>query len=377
MKKTNIYFPCTLVEHEQTFSIICSNFHYFDDYFGEKESGGYALEKLAKKLVRENKIKGIKYNSEAGMFCAYSDISENLLQLCKLLREITGEKSEHLPSENVKPLISLDKAERLLLKGFVKSLDTKAQKEFLKNVPMPFLSKNQAKYLDNIQNGTDEEKIKSARKIDSEARTKTRDWNNYLSHPNTITILLEAIDKTENKKVYQALLEAIVFICGRHLPDLRTQPYFIKALKSKTARNRELGIWGLEHLYDYPFEEILPLMNDKSKTVKKSFLRLIGFKSFEYPSWMFNPVQSQVNKRPKDFSVFFPLFKDKNLEVQFKAIELIISLEENELFPKLRELIPIYNESLEHHTKENGVRYNYDYIIGEYKKVIERLKLIK
>ncbi len=369
MKEKNIYFPCSFIEHEKSFSIICSNFHYFDDYFGEKGGGGYTLEKLAKKLVKENKIKGIKYDSEAGMFCAYSDISENLLQLCKLLREITGEESENLSSKDVKPLIPLDKAEKLLLKGFVKSLNTKAQKEFLENVPIPSLSKNQAKYLLNIQNGTDEEKIQSARKIDSEARTKIRDWDNYLSHPKIITILLEVIDKTENKKVYQALLVAIVFICQRHLPDLRTQSYFVKALKSKTARNRQLGLWGLETLYDYPFEEILCLINDKSYLVKVAILQMINRKNFEFASWKFNPIQSKVNKRPKDFSVFYPLFVDKNRKVQIQALNVILGLEEEDFFPKLKELLPVYKERM---NKEDN-----DYIKREYKEVIKRLEKIK
>lgn len=371
MKRRNKYFPCTFIKHEEsnTFSIICSNFHYFDNYFGEKGGGGYTLERLAKKLVKEHKIKGIKYDSEAGMFCAYSNTSNNLLKLCNLLREITGNEIEHLPKESTKPLIPLDKAEKLLLKGFVKSLDTNAQKEFLENVPMPMLSKNQAKQLNDIQNGTDEEKIKSAKKINSEARTKIRKWDNYLSHPNTMNIFLEAIDKTENKKVYEELLCAIVFICDRHLPDLRTQPYFVKALKSKVARNRQLGLWGLDNLYDYPFEEILRLNNDKSYLVKVAILGMINRKKFEFASWKFNSVQRKVNKRPKDFSVFYPLFADKNRKVQINALDVILDLEEDELFLKLKELLPFYKERM---NKEDS-----GYIKGKCEEVIKRLEEIK
>lgn len=371
MVEKNIYFPCIHIEHEKdsTFSIICSDFHYFDDYFGEKGGGGYTLERLAKKLVKEHKIEEIKYDSEAGMFCAYSDTSDNLLQLCNLLREITGDESEHLPSEQTKPLIPLNKAEKLLLKGFVKGLDIKAQKDFLKNVPMPTLSKNQSKYLNYIQNGTDEEKIKSAKKINSEARTHTRNWDNYLSHPNTISILLKAIDETENKKVYTELLDAVVFICNRHLPDLRTQAYFIKALKSKIARNRQVAIWGLENLYDYPFEEILPLINDKSSIVREALLSTINRKEFRFASWMFNPIQHKVNKRPKDFSVFYPLFADENPKSKFDILGAILKLEENELFPKLKDLFPQF--------KENIKNENRPHFKKRYEEVIERLEKIE
>lgn len=365
MTEKNKYFPCTFIEHEdKKFSIICTEFHYFDESFGDAGGAGYTLNSLAKKLVKENNIKGVKYDSEAGMFCAYSNTSENLLELCKLLRVITGGEENHL-TKTIVPLISIEEAEKLLLKGFVKSLDKKAQQDFLKNVPMPSLSKNQAKYLNNVQYGTDEEKIYSAKRICSEAGSNTRNWQNYLSHPSTITILLEAIDKTETQKVYTELLDAVVFICGRHLPDLRTQPYFLKALKSKIARNRQVAIWGLNHIYDYPFEEILPLVNDKSYLVREAILRTIGQKDYEYPPWMFDPTQSQVNKRPKDFSVFITLFNDKNDNVQFSALKVIDNLEEDELFPKLNELIPIYKVQMK---KENK------YIKSVYQKVIDRLE---
>lgn len=348
MEDKNIYFPCSLIEHEDhSFSITCSDFHYFDDVFGEKGGGGYTLEKLAKKIAKENKIKNIKYDSEAGMFCAYSDTSEGLLALCERLKELTGDEDQHISSENTAPLISLDKAEKLLIDGFVKNLNKESQNAFLINVPMPALSKNQAKQLNDIQNGTDEEIIKSAKRINSEARTKTRDWNNFLSHPTTMTIFFEAIDKTENPKVYTELLDAIVFISMRHLPDLRAKTYFLNALKSKTARNRQVGIWGLSNLYDYPFEAIIPLIKDKSYLVRKAVL----------------------GTSPEDFSIFYPLFLDSNRHVQIASLEVILNLEEHEIFSGLKDLIPIYNERMESEKNE--------YIKSNFQEVLERLEKIK
>ena len=73
MTQSNPYFPCDIVEQDSDYSVICSHFHYFEDHFGDKGGGGYTVERLAKKLVREQAIKGVKFDSEAGMFCAYSD----------------------------------------------------------------------------------------------------------------------------------------------------------------------------------------------------------------------------------------------------------------------------------------------------------------
>ncbi len=132
----NAYFPCKLVEHPKGFSMICSDFHYFDNYFGDKDCGGYTVERLAEKLVKEHKIqKEVSFDSEAGMFCAYSQTKEDLLKLALLLREITGGEENHTAQTEVSPKIPLEEAEKLLLNGFVIGLDEQAQNDFYKNVP--------------------------------------------------------------------------------------------------------------------------------------------------------------------------------------------------------------------------------------------------
>lgn len=288
----NEFFPCILVEHEDNFSIICSEFHYFDDYFGDKDGGGHTVEKLAKKLAKENNIhEEIGFDSEAGMFCAYSVNKKALLKLANLLQQITGSEDLHLPKENTKPLIPLDEAEKLLLKGFIIELNKEIQDEFYKNVPFPSLSRKQEEYLNAINNGTNKEKISASKKINSEARTKTRSWDNYLSHPKTITYFTQAIDRETDNKVIQELIWTIVFICNRHLPDLRTQPYFLKALESKNATIRWLGLMGLGNLNAFPQEAVLKMKKDKSKKVSeeaeivlKSGRAIIK----EFPVWMFD-----------------------------------------------------------------------------------------
>lgn len=84
---------------------------------------------------------------------------------------------------------------------------------FFENVPYPPLSLKQQEYLDPLKCGTDEMKIIASKRINSEARTKTRSWNNYLSHPMTISIFINAIIENSNPKVYQELLWALIFIC--------------------------------------------------------------------------------------------------------------------------------------------------------------------
>ena len=288
----NDFFPCKLVEHSDKFSIICSEFHLFDDYFGDKGGGGYTVERLAKRLAKENNIqKEINFDSEAGMFCAYSANKNTLLKLSNLLQKITGDEKAHLPKENTEPLIPFDEAEKLLLKGFVLELNKDAQDEFYKNVPFPTLSQKQKEYLNAVENGTNEEKIIASKKINSEARTKTRKWDNYLSHPHTITIFLNTIEKEKDNKVMRELIGAIAFICGRHLPDLRTKSYFEKALDNKDATIRWLSLVGLGDLYKYSEVIILRMTSDKSEKVRKEAKRTLKFatgKRKEFPVWMFN-----------------------------------------------------------------------------------------
>ncbi len=282
----NDFYPCFLVEHDAYFSIILTDFHLFQDYFDNKEIGGYTIERLALKLAKENNLlKKISFDSEASMFCAYSENKEILLKFCHLFAEITG--NVEIVDINSNSQIDFEKAKKLLFKGFVFGLDKIAQKEFLEYVPFPPLSKAQKSYLNDIEKGTKEQKIQASKKNNSEARTKIRKWDNYLSHPNTITIFLNAIDKEKDEAVIQELIWALVFICDRHLPDFRIQPYFLKALENKSATIRWLGIIGLQGLFEYPNEIALKMTTDKSKKVKEAAERLLKGNR-EFPNWMFN-----------------------------------------------------------------------------------------
>lgn len=286
----NIFYPCKLVEHKDYYSIILSDFHLFDDYWEDKGGGGYSVERLAKKLIKEHKVeKGISFDSEAGLFCAYAKDQGLLMQLCELFRTITGE--EDINDEPSLPKIPLNEAEKLLLKGFIVSLDKEAQSLFLDSVPYPQLNRRQQALIEAIGSDDNLEIINAAKKINSEARTITRRWDNYLSHPQTISILLEAIDKTTDKKVNQELVWALVFICSRHLPDLRVKPYFIKALEDKDATTRWLGVMGLKELIECPEELLEKATTDKSKKVRECAEKALQFGRMHtktFPSWMFN-----------------------------------------------------------------------------------------
>lgn len=270
----NEYFPLQLIEHDNNYSVVLSDFHLL-----EIDDGGYAVERWVKKLLKEQPFqKDIKLDSEAGMFAAYADNKESLKLLCKLIRETAKLNEEDAAVPVFKPLISFEEAEVLLLKGFVNGLDEKSQKAFLKNVPCPPKSKLQQQYVDAVLNGTDEEKIKAAKKINAEARTKWRMWKHYLSHPDTISIMLKACDATENNKVFEELIWALVFICQRHLPDLRTLSYFTLAVKNKSANVRLLGLLGLNELAHYPKDEVEKLKDDKAAKVKDYACNLLEHK---------------------------------------------------------------------------------------------------
>ena len=311
MNQNNPYFPCSFTEHDGQYSVVCSHFHYFDEYFGDKGGGGYTVEKLAKKLVREHGIKGVKFDSEASMFCAYSEMRAPLEQLCDVLRSFTGSEEKHLAIQiESEPSIPMDEAEQLLIKGFVISIDESAQLQFLKHVPYPPVTSRQQKLLNLICEGDDGEKIYAAKKINSEARTLVKNSKHYLSHPDTITLFLKCCDENKGSpSVFQELIWALVFICDRHLPDLRTKPYFISCLVHPRYQVRYLGIWGLYNIGSLTSEMLEPLLQDKSKKVRDSANKYLGLitksSNRTYPSWMFdakNVRHAEVNEleiRPK------------------------------------------------------------------------------
>jgi len=284
----NNYFPCTLIEHsDNEFSVITSDFHFFDDYFKGKDAGGYTIERLAKKIVKENKIKGVKYDSEAGMFCAYSDKKSGLLELCNHFQKLIGKEEDFLPKEEYKLKITVKEADYLLINGFVLKQDEKLQKEFYENVPYPILSKKQAEYIDKLRNGTDDEIIFAAKKINKEARTNTKFIENYLAHPQTITYFIEAIEKTTNNKVYQELINAMASICDRHLPDLRAEAHFRNALTNRIATVRLLGLMGLRCILNFDSNSIPDLSQDRSEKVRDGYERLKKRSYTKLISWMF------------------------------------------------------------------------------------------
>jgi hypothetical protein len=297
MTKSNLYFPCEIVEQDNDYSVICSHFHYFDEYFGERGGGGYTVERLAKKLVRECAIKGVKFDSEAGMFCAHSDKKGPLKQLCTQLRKITGGEKKHLARQKQsKPSIPVDRAEQLLIKGFVISLDEEAQRQFLKHVPYPALTPQQQELLRLIREGSDAERIRAARKINSEARKLVRKWDHYLSHPETTKLFLDCCDANkDNPPVFQELIWALVFICGRHLPDLRAKPYFLSCLDHNKQQVRCLGIWGLHYIGVLNRTMLKPLLEDKSAKVQetaKDYLDRIA----KTPTMYSSSIQRMIDK---------------------------------------------------------------------------------
>ncbi len=127
-----------------------------------------------------------------------------------------GESCRSTERENYEPSIPLVEAEQLLFRGFVKSLDELAQEQFLKHVPSPALSKCQAECIRQIQEGSDAEKIKAAKRINSEAlNVGPRLGQLSLSSINH-NAAFDCCDQNQHSPaVYLELIWTLVFICGR------------------------------------------------------------------------------------------------------------------------------------------------------------------
>lgn len=229
------------------------------------------------------------------MFCAYSQNEESLLSLCQELRAITGEEEKYLPEMGAKPKISEEKATQLLLRGFVMDLNSDAQQEFLANVPPPPMTSAQKGYILALEKGEEAEILSALSKISSEARTKVRKFNHYLSHPNTISAFLKLNEREMSDKVRVNLVNTLMHICSRHFPDLRCRELFYQHLISKKADLRLWALGGLRELYWYQKEKITPFLNDKSDKVKEEAEIMWNEEQLKdrntediFPSWMFD-----------------------------------------------------------------------------------------
>ena len=272
---SNPFFPCIFINREEQQTdydtVITSDFHYFDSYFGDKGCAGYGLQQLAKKLAKQHQIKELHFDSEAGMFCAYSANRESLLRLCQALREISGEESQHTAPAAAKPKISVERTDNLLLRGFILRLDPAKQQEFLDNVPFPALSPAHAGYIAALEHGTEEEKIRAVKRIESEARSQTRRRaDSYLAHPYLISLLLAVLAHLPGEKLHLEILYALRSVCDWHLPDLRCREAFYQALTHKKAAFRYAALYGLLFLYEFDVEKVKPLLHDKAKAVREA-----------------------------------------------------------------------------------------------------------
>lgn len=91
-KKKNEYAPCTLVEHDSSYSLVFTEFGSTAETFEEMEleAGGYAWRSVVDALVRmkvPKLAKKLSYDPEASMFAAISDDEEVLKQVAELIRQ--------------------------------------------------------------------------------------------------------------------------------------------------------------------------------------------------------------------------------------------------------------------------------------------------
>jgi hypothetical protein len=96
---------------------------------------------------------------------------------------------------------------------------------------------------------------------------------------------------------------------------------------------------------------------------------MLSLTNREFALWMFDPIQKRVNNRPKNLLPYFALFSDKHRSVQIDAIGTLLKLKEEQIFPKLKELIPFYKKIL--------ISEEATYLIEDIRNVIEKLDKIK
>ena len=95
-KKKNEYAPCTLVEHDGTYSLTFSVFDATAETFEEmdQEGGGYGWHGVVDALVRVKAPKlaaKLSYDPEASMFVALSDDKDVLKQVAELIRKAVAD----------------------------------------------------------------------------------------------------------------------------------------------------------------------------------------------------------------------------------------------------------------------------------------------
>ena len=186
--------------------------------------------------------------------------------------------------------------DELLLKGFVLRLDEETQRRFLKSVPLE-LSPLFEGYATALAGDDEKAQFEALRRINSQAcsQTKRRDCVSVLGHPAFLQILFDFIDKNPSDKPHLEALRALEAICMRYLPDLRAAKYFIAALAHKKADFRQVGIYGLDALYEYDLKLIEQLTKDKSAKVADAAARKLKFglkkdvnEHYIFPVWMFS-----------------------------------------------------------------------------------------
>src|SRR4051794_34364644 len=87
------FWPCKLVEQATGFSIVLADDLYLLGHrLGDRDAGGYAVERLVKVLARAQDpalLRRVKFDSEAGMFCAYGEDLDALHAIATLLAGAT------------------------------------------------------------------------------------------------------------------------------------------------------------------------------------------------------------------------------------------------------------------------------------------------
>ena len=207
--------------------------------------------------------KWVEYRAEQGQYRRVYDLLYRFLQFQpQLLKKLEPE---------LKKLISRNKEEKKTATiWWLEYLhDDQCSKEIVSILVQQINSKNV------------EERKKIADFLDKQARAVINgDTDLWLAHPEITDALMTAIPKEKDKLTKELLVRALTWVVNRYMLDFRTLPTFLELLKDSEARNRLSALLALEVLVytdeHIPWEtDILPLLNDKDKMVRKEVGRLL------------------------------------------------------------------------------------------------------
>jgi hypothetical protein len=337
------YWPCTLVAHDDHYSITLGNeLDLLAHHFGGRDAGGYAVEGLVKRLARKKDPKlvtRVEFDSEASMFCAYGKDLDALHALATLLAEATGTTPPTdeqavatlaLPARPALTAAEDHEARACLLAGFVLDLDPKRQRRFYELVPVAPSGEAHRKLLDELKAEDPAIRISAAERIRRHASTSVWDWGSFVGDPRVVGEIVSALDRERDEAVLAAILTAATNVCARHLPDLHLRASFEVLVKHPSASVRHRAVSAATRLFSWSWDALLPLFDDRDAKVRGAVVSaaMLGEESFQTAISDDHALYPRTEELPaRVYARVVRALDDRNAAVRINAAAAIASID--------------------------------------------------